>query len=232
MSVAIKIEIKDDITPSARMVQRGLQPDRLFPIIGRSATNTIREHLFGLNQIRPNALGGPRTNFYASAARSTHFDVVPGGVQISINHIGIAQRYFGGKISAGQSTSSASGKPTKYLTIPARAEAYGKRASEFPDLIVLRRGGHEHGEPFALARAVQDAVSFRRSKDGRYKLLKGGERGGEILFWLKKEIDQEGDKTVLPYDDLISSRLDRDVGSYVDQLVQRAGGTPATEEEP
>ena len=64
MSIAIEIT-KDEVRPVLRALSRGLQPDRLFPIIGRSGEDTIREHRFGLNQTRPNALGGQRTNFYA-----------------------------------------------------------------------------------------------------------------------------------------------------------------------
>ncbi|MDD2763485.1 MAG: hypothetical protein PHE83_05865 [Opitutaceae bacterium] len=213
MSIGISIKLaSDDITPSARALQRGLQPDRLFPIIGRSGVNTIREHLFGLNQTRPNALGGPRTNFYAAAARGTHFDVAADGAQISINQVGIAQRYFGGAISP---------RKAKYLTIPARAEAYGKRAGEFPDLVVL---WGRHG-PYALARAAQSAVSFRRGRDGRYKLIKGGARGGEVLFWLVKSATQPPDETVLPSDEAMRDQLDRDVGSYVQRLHRRGADT-------
>ena len=119
MSFSIIIA-RDEIGPAARRLQIGLQPDRLFPIVGRSGVNTIREHLFGLNQTRPNAMGGARTNFYASAARGTHFDAVADGVKISINQVGMAQRYFGGVITA---------KKVKLLTIPACPEAYGHRAS-------------------------------------------------------------------------------------------------------
>lgn len=140
MSFAIRINLADRGTPAIRAVLQAVQPKQVNPIVGRAATNLIREHLFDLNKSRPNKLGGRRTNFYASAARGTHFDATENGVVISVVQVGIAQRYFGGII-----------KPTKakYLTIPVSPEAHGKRASEFSDLEVVFGKG---GRPIGLAR--------------------------------------------------------------------------------
>lgn len=201
MSIAISIQASDGISPVTRRVLRAIEPARLNPVIGRSANNTIREHLFGLNQTRPNQLGGRRTNFYTGAARATQFKVVSDSeIVVSINQVGIAQRYYGGTIKP---------KSAKYLTIPARAEAHGKRAREFPDLEVLRRGDGK-GEPFALARKVNG---------------KGGAKGGgEILFWLKKSITQRADPTVLPSNAVLGAAVQADVTAVVYRAIAGAGG--------
>ncbi len=232
MSVAIEVSItKDEATPAIERVRLGLQPQRLGAIIGRSATNTIREHLFGLNQSRPNALGGNRTNYYASAARATHFTCMGDVVIVSVSWIGMAQRYFGGVIRPGKGISSFSGKPTKFLARPARAEAYGKLPGEFNDLVMLwGRNG-----PYALARAVSTAISYRKThtldmkaagSSAITRAVGRGTQGGEVMFWLKRIVIQEPDETVLPYPELIDTRIARDVDSYVKRLWERAQAEP------
>lgn len=206
MSYAINIKVQDGGTPYLRAVARAADPKTLKPIVGRSATNTIREHLFGMNQSRPNQLGGPRTQFYAQAARSTQFTDVDGGVVISINQVGIAQRYYGGVIRP---------KNAKYLTIPASPLAHGKRAREFAGLVVLYSIFTK--QPYALAIG---AVAYQDGK--RVKNL--SKRAGEIVFWLKKSVNQEPDPTVLPYDELIYARVERDVNQVIDRAIERAGG--------
>jgi hypothetical protein len=205
MSIAIEIT-KDEVRPVLRALSRGLQPDRLFPIIGRSGEGTIREHLFGLNQSRPNAMGGQRTNFYASAARGTHFTIMDGGVRISINQVGMAQRYFGGTIT----------QKDKMLTIPACPEAYGHRAREFSGLsYVVLKGGP------ALVRYAQTILGWR-TRDGQQRAYAKRRVDFQVMFWLRHSITQEGDETVLPYNELIATRIERDADAYVQRIYERA----------
>lgn len=206
MSIAISFEVQDTGTKILRTVSQAIQPARIGPIIGRSANNTIREHLFGVNASRPNKLGGKRTNYYAQAARATQFQMQGDAVIVSINQIGIAQRYFGGKITP---------KTAKFLAIPASPIAHGKRPREFAGLVVL--WSIKTHQPFALA------VGARAYADGK-RVKNISNKEGEILFWLKKSVTQAPDKTVLPYDEQIDARIDRDVASYLDRITQRAGG--------
>lgn len=216
MPLAFQISIVNDKASGAvASLRAGLQPAQLNPIVGRAARNVYREHLFGLNRQRANRLGGPRTNFYAGAARATQFRVVGDGVIVSINQVGIGLRYFGGTI-----------KPVtaKYLTIPARAEAHGKRASEFPDLeILFGRNG-----PYALARRVSTLISLRRNR-GTSAITVGnrGVRGGEVLFWLVKSVTQQPDPAVLPYPELVAARAVAAVDDYAQRLWDRKN-PPAT----
>lgn len=207
MSIAIGIDVKDTGTPILRSVSRAIRPEALGPIIGRSANNTIREHLFGLNQSRPNALGGRRTQYYAQAARSTQFQIEGDTVVVSTNQIGIAQRYYGGTIKP---------KTAKFLTIPVHPAAYGKRAREFDLELVFGHGG----QPIALATKASGSVS---TLDSRGRIRKG-HGFGEIYFRLAKSITQQADPTVLPYDELVESRIDKDVASFLDRAAQRTGG--------
>ncbi|MBI5770832.1 MAG: hypothetical protein HZA93_23850 [Verrucomicrobia bacterium] len=189
----VKTSVTDRATPILVAIEESIRPDRLKPVVGRAAVNVVRRHFFALDRERPNALAGGRTHYYAGAARGTHFDVLPDGVMISVNQVGILQRILGGTIVP---------KQAKFLTIPARSEAYGKRASEFRDLIILRRGDHQFGEPYALARAVSTIVHRSGAADslllGGSRSSSGGLQGGEILFWLKRSVTQAPDPTVAP----------------------------------
>ena len=110
----------------------------------------------------------------STSLSSTNFRITSNGVEVAINHVGIAQRYFGGTI-----------KPVnkKRLTIPADADAYGRRAREFGklDMVFGRKG----------------VVGLAKPRRGK---AKRGQRAGKILYWLVKSVTQEADKTVLPKD--------------------------------
>lgn len=198
--LAFTIAITGTAPDSVRMLAAGLAPERLNPIVGRSARNTYREHLFGLNGQKANRLGGPRTNFYTGAGRATQFRVEGDHVIVSINQVGIAQRYFGGTIKP---------KTKKFLTIPARAEAHGHRASEFDLVVLFNRSG-----PYALAKR-------RQARSSRGFIGPGIGRGAEVMFWLVKSVTQQPDPTVLPYPELVGAQAARAVDKYATRLWAR-----------
>ncbi len=210
--LAVRIDLTDHATPVVRAIGRALAPERLNPVVGRAGVNAFRTALFEANRTKPNALGGTRTNFYADAARGTHFDDVGDGVLISVNQVGIRQRVLGGTITP---------KKAKFLTIPARAEAHGKRAREFNDLVIVFGRG---GQPVALARAAQSLLSVRRDKTtgSRIGTSKKGNAGGEILFWLVKSVTQRGDPSIMPTEAALSAVIFKDVESYVQRIAARA----------
>jgi len=186
-----------------RRLGSALSPANLNPIVGRSAVNTFREHFFGLNSSRPNKLGGRRTGFYAQAARATSFEATATGATISVNKEGIRQRLKGGEIKPGPGR--------QWISIPAIASAHGKLAREFNDLrfVLLRAAGN------ALAALKRVTGHSRERIDSAGNVTGGGEILGPVVYWLKKSVTQRADATVLPYDELIQSRIDRDVSSYV-----------------
>jgi hypothetical protein len=206
MSIGVQIDIQDTAGPAVRRVLEGLGPGRLNPVIGRAAQNHVRDHLFRLNTERPNRLGGRRTNFYAAAARGTQFTTVAEGVLVSVNKLGIRQRFQGGEI-----------KPTggrKFLTIPAIAEAHGRRAGEFNNLRFAMPGGKP-----ALVEA--DATLVKRTKKG----FKGTTSvGGKIIFWLRRSVTQQPDPTVLPSPEALGAAVNRAAGDHAARLLQRTGG--------
>ena len=200
---------QDTATPALQRFQAAMVPARLNPIIGRSATNTVREHLFGLNLSRPNQLGGRRTNYYATAARSTHFDVFGDDVIISINQIGMGLHYYGGTVRP---------RTAKFLTIPVAPEAHGKRAREFNNLELVFGAG---GQPIALATQGTRGVQITQNKKGQL-VKKNVGRHGVIMFRLVKKVTVKADPGVLPYTELITKRVKDDVNSYIGRIWERS----------
>lgn len=190
--IGLRIQISQDTaTPALAATTRGLAPAALGAVIGRAGRNAVREHLFARDG-QGNALGGRRTHFFGQAARATNFALQSDTVVISIDHIGIAQRYFGGVIRP---------KSAKYLTIPVHPSAYGKRAREFGDLEVIFGPG---GQPVGLARKAKGKRTF-----------------GEVYYLLVRQATQQPDPSVLPTDAALDSAIQSEVEPYVQRLVDR-----------
>lgn len=190
--IGIRISVAEDTaTPALAATTRGLAPAALGAVIGRAGRNTVREHLFARDG-QGNALGGRRTHFFGQAARATNFALQGDTVVIAIDHVGIAQRFFGGTIRP---------KSAKYLTIPVHPAAHGKRAREFSDLEVIFGAG---GRPVALARKARGRRGF-----------------GEIYYRLVRSVTQQPDTSVLPTDAQLDSAIQSEVEPYVQRLVDR-----------
>ena len=220
MPFGLSLNVTNRLTPTLGVVARGLAPERLGPVIGRSAVGVWRGHLFGLNRNRPNVLGGRRTGFYAQAARSANFRVeTDGSVIVSVNSVGIAQRYFGGTIRP---------KPgKKFLTIPVAPEAYGKTAREFGRLVLVFG---QNGRPIALATPVSNVTKFTKKRGSQERVGKSlGQRAGTILFRLVTSVTQSPDATVLPPGAEFDAKIAADLDAYTARLLERAGqnGGPA-----
>jgi hypothetical protein len=161
-------------------------------VAGRSAVNRIKSHLRGLEQSRPNRLGGRRTHFWSNSADATNFQPVADGVEVSINQEGFAQRYFGGPI-----------RPVnkRKLAIPFAARAHGRLPSDFGELQLVygRRG------PYALAEPGPSNTARSR-----------------ILFLLADEVRQDPDHSVLPTDSDLHDSVLSDISSYIDRALSRS----------
>lgn len=203
----IRVEIvRDAATAALRALRDGLRNENLLPVLGRSVTNAIRANFDELESTRPNKLGGARQHYYSGARQGTSFVVDGDAAVVGIHQVGMGLRYYGGTVRAGQGVSSYTGQPTKYLTIPVTAEAYGHRAADFPDLTVLwGRDG-----PFALARVAPRSMATA-----------GDTRQSEVLFVLKAQVTVEADPTMLPSAEALSDSLHSDFGKYVNMIWRR-----------
>jgi hypothetical protein len=190
--MSFSISIRDNATPKLRALVDAMKPGKINPLIGRIGVNAVKKHFYHLNQTRPNKLGGKRTNYWYGAANGTHYSPSTNGVVIGVNMVGIRYHYYGGTITP-KGTNRETGKPLKYLTIPARAEAHGKRAGEFHN---LRFEVTDQGP--ALVEALATDVIVGRKAKGLAVWQKAKATGGGVFFWLRRSVSKGPDHSVLP----------------------------------
>jgi hypothetical protein len=187
--VSLEISVTDRCSPMLRRIMNGLSEGALGKLFGTAGVDFLRAHFFKLDQERPNAMGGKRTHFYGRVARSCTYEVtLTGSVMLSAGEgtLGLAQRIHGGEIHPVNA---------KWLTTPARKEAYGKRAREFSNLRLAFFGRGK----MALVEAESVDITFgRKRKAGSRKVTPGQERGGAVMFWLRKSVTQQPDPSVAP----------------------------------
>ncbi len=208
--------------PLLDRVQSAAQRGGLALVGARAVSIIVKDHLVDLNTER-HRYG---RNYYLQAAKSVTARASSSSLAlVTVTQTGFRQRLFGGPI--------APHAPRKYLTIPAAPEAYGHRAGEFPDLefkLVLDDRGAMRP---ALVRRAATAVSFtrRKRKDGTVKItVKPGDlRGGEVMFWLVRKVNQRADPSVLPAGPLMQATAMEAIKRRVLRLETRAsGGAPSS----
>jgi hypothetical protein len=205
MSFSTDINIKDNATPALEAQVSRLEPRFVNRIAGRAGQNVVRSHLFKYNAEHPNQLGGKRTNFYAQAARGTTFVSDDSKAVVSINQVGIRQRWLGGEIKP-TGTNPRTGQPIKYLAIPARAEAYGRRAGELDNLSI------QWGKNGPVALVENLATKVRSTKKG---FKSAGETGGAVYYWLVPSVVQQGDPGVIPTREQLIAGIVQELGKAI-----------------
>lgn len=217
MSTALKIDLNELRACERDLVELGaeLQGDELKRVIGRSIANLLRDHFTDLandsaHHRTAESLGAAPTGFYSEAVSGVQQpEIETDGVSVSINKKGLAQRLFGGTITAPEG---------KMLTIPARTEAYGKRADEFNNLKVIMFASGSG------ALVQTESTVLRGGKRGSAKTIgvagarKGDSIGGLIVFWLVKQVTQQEDPSVLPTQEELGNAAVRAARSFVGQL--------------
>jgi len=176
MALTQTIDVNEELAKApAEMEKRiaALQGARLHKQIARGvAQNVFIPHFVQLDSERANELGGQRSHFYGNTAKSVSSGGDAEGATVTMSQLGLRQRLEGGEIKPRQG---------KYLTIPARSEAYGKRAREFDDLEFVKLSGGRG----MLVRKATGAVSERADV-------------GVIYYWLVPSVLQTADPSVLP----------------------------------
>lgn len=188
MSVATTIAIRDNASLALHEAAESVAPKRMAAAIGPAVARLVQRHLRGRGT---NKRGWPTTNFWARAAKATSWAETPQGVVVSVNQIGVRQRYFGGVI-----------KPVnkRALTIPISPVSYGKVASDFPGLFLLptKKGAYlvQYAGSVPDGRTKKAKGAARRSMGGNAKARKDATLN--FLFKLVSQVDQKPDPNVLP----------------------------------
>jgi hypothetical protein len=186
MSITFEVT-KNTAIPRLQELQARLTPQRMGAAAGPAVARVVQRHLVS---IKGNKRGWPTTHFLERAARSTSWQSVAEGVLVSINQVGMRQRYHGGPI-----------KPVKAdaLAIPISPVSYGHVPRDFPGLFLLKtpkgaylaqRVGAQEGETKA-----QKGKRIR-GLGGNWKRRKG--TGLNLLFKLSGGVNQAADPGVLP----------------------------------
>ncbi|MEI8289803.1 MAG: hypothetical protein WCH99_10045 [Verrucomicrobiota bacterium] len=198
MSLAFKVDVTDHATPAIEAKLAQCSPARLRAIVGPACARHVRSHLLGNGT---NKRGWPSTHFWADAARSTSWFANAGDqlVIISVNKIGVRQRYYGGRIAPVKA---------KALAIPISPVSYGHVPSDFTGLFLLKtkKGAYlcDRGEQ----------VSEKTGRLGRRQV--GGNKSRQLksnlvfLFKLAGSVTQAADPSVVPSaDELMQVAMSR-----------------------
>lgn len=191
MSVVLDISLRDNATPGIEAKVAKCSPERLGKIVGQPCATFFRVHL--KSQPR-NKRGWPSTGFWEEAADSVQFLPQPNGVLLRADKQGLRQRWKGGPIMPQKGDA---------LTIPISPVSYGKRASDFPGLFLLRtkKGAYlvQRGESFSSGRTKKARGEFRRSLGGNVDRRQTADLN--FLFKLSKGVVQAGNPDVIPTGD-------------------------------
>lgn len=166
-------------------------------------------------------LGHSRPGLFEKFARATSYTATPSSVTLSVTHPAIRQRVKGGVI-----------KPVrrKYLTIPARAAAYGKSAREAPvelEFAMVKDPRRDVMRPALVASGRKSAK--RKTSPGLLKslqkLFKGKQRKraepkltvaqAGVWYWLAKKVTQKADPSAMIGKDALLGEIRKNLTGYI-----------------
>ena len=228
----VEVDIIDEVRPALEKLKGTVRADRVSMVAARGAAIMLRAFFQTLENTRPNKQGFPRQHFWAQVRRGVQTPKLMGqSAVVSINHVGLGQRYYGGEIKPKNGS--------KFLTIPWRSEAYGKRAREFTDLVFAI----VEGIGPALVKKVEYKEKFNKKwkGDGQLKMAKGGtgkafretakegmitveKTGGEVFYLLRRSVNQRPDPSVMPTKEEFGQVILKSVSDMLNRLLARQKG--------
>lgn len=192
----------------AQLASLARHPRPVLKAATGAVRKTLQEH-FRERDKTSNKLGGKRTHFWMDVYNSTQIgEVTDTRGTVIIWEPRFAQKVYGGTITAGKGTSSATGRPTKYLAIPARSEAYGRRPSALKgiEMHVVQCG------PMGGAALVVKTAS--KTKSSFLDL---------VMYWLVRKVTQKKDPEALPSSQVMQDAAVRSAESYIRARFGAAG---------
>ncbi len=181
----------------------------LHAVLGKRAEIELRGH-FELRNSEGNKRGWPSQQFWARIRTATAFaSADETAARVVISDPAINQKIFGGTITP---------KESKYLALPAIAEAYGRSPRSVPIALVFRFfRGKNMG---ALIEADRTNISFgRKRKDGSRKMTaERSQTRGRVWYWLVRSVTQRKDDRALPPEEQMRAALLDAAKAYLDRL--------------
>jgi hypothetical protein len=215
----LRIDIeKDTARPALRALRQGLA-NRVQ--LNRAAAEGM------LPAVQLNLRHMADTNHNPFGVRSTFWNLMLSGTSAGTDDQGgyvavpspVGLRALGGTVVPKQS---------KYLAIPARAEAYGKSPKDFNDLTFILMPTGRFGQSAALVQTpLPDGTKTRGKKkidaQGR-RSIAAREQGGMVFYWLVPRATIPANPDVLPTKEQLASAATQGVSSYIGAIVKRGGG--------
>lgn len=202
----LTLTIRDGATPAIKELADTITSPGALTSGGRGLRNAIASNF---DTLPPNKnFPAQTTGFWQQCRESLTQPILEGAasVRVSVTQIGARYQYLGGTIVP---------RIAKMLTIPAREEAYGKRAREFNNLQIERLGIGPSGSPIlALVERESQEISYRKRK-GAIAVQRGSITGGLVMFWLVNSVSKGPSPEVLPRESVMRVAFANGVRSFV-----------------
>lgn len=190
-------------------------------IAGAAGVQVMRDHFTDRERTDPHrsasSLGAQPSGLFAQFAGATHFELGPRVVDLVVSHVAIQQRVHGGTI-----------RPTggrQFLTEPAIAATYGKRASDFAGRLVFTWVTDLATQRTGRALVAEEALTKeagRARKDGTRRTKEVAPSG--VYFWLIRSATQTGDPSIIASGDKIADGVKTQLADHVEVKRLEAAG--------
>jgi hypothetical protein len=226
----MKITVTENVTRALKSMVSGITNEKLAMEGGLALMKMVKRHFTEMDSTHANKMGGLRTHFWSDMGRKTSRPVPeqPGTVVVSIGDARLPQKVYGGGIHAGKGISWKTGKKTKFLTIPATALAYGKKAESFGNtlkLSVFKNGAGNMVMALVVARKTMTRKWDFRASMGTPNIKNDVTlKREEVVFWLKKFVYQKPEPDALPAGQEMEAAVMAGMKEYVDLQVAKAKG--------
>ena len=201
---------RDTASKPLSATRQALSDTRMNRQVGKWCVDMTRGYL---NNLPPNKQGWPSRGFYAASAKGTAFTWDANKAVITIDNPdapgALKHQFYGGRINM----------KDRLLTIPARQEFYGQKASQIQGLKFVKFASG------AMALVIGDEGANKFNwKTGRFRTLKGaGVRSQALVaFWLKDHVDQDAKPEVIPTTAAYAETSKDAVMDFLDQAERNA----------
>lgn len=184
--MSLEITIVDKATKEIDKLFR-LNSAQGYRIAGIGVMETVKSYLAKRDEL-PQSRGWRKQHFNSKAARKTFLKSNSSGATVHISLVGF-KTYALGEPKVIRPVN------VKFLTIPARSDAYGRRAREFSGLQVLRVV-NERGVPqLALVHVAEDVTA--PSKTGK-RVKRYKSEIGDVYYWLARSVKTKPHPEAIP----------------------------------